>query len=194
MNNTIRLLLEQKYGRRIRYHKDCDGLALAIKSLVGEPVSASTLKRFFGFIKNAGSPSLYTLDIISRFLDQPDWDSLQKKISEDNELFFSDSSQDFLRSKEIMNGSEIELGCSENQKIVLHCMGNCMFRVLECMEFSLVKNDMLEIYMFGVSFPLFVHSIKREDKILGPYMAFRKNGIGYVKTRPVPSKSSIELG
>jgi hypothetical protein len=73
---NIKLLIENRFGRKILYSKDCEALAINIKRACGESVSATTLKRLLGFAKNVERPRLYTLDILATYLDFSDWSSL----------------------------------------------------------------------------------------------------------------------
>jgi hypothetical protein len=47
-------------------------------------VSASTLKRLYGFVKGVEQPRQFTLDLIAQYIDFPDWDALINKINNVN--------------------------------------------------------------------------------------------------------------
>jgi hypothetical protein len=74
--DNIKQLIENRFGRKILYSKDCEALAVSIKRACNESISATTLKRMFGFAKNIEKPRLYTLDVIAIYLDFVDWSSL----------------------------------------------------------------------------------------------------------------------
>lgn len=183
MTLTIRLLLEEKLGRRIRYPKDCDGLAVEISKIAGDRLSPSTLKRIFGFITPGGAPSLYTLDVISKFLGYLDWEDLQAQLKSLGDSHFLDVGPNILRSEDISEGYEFEIGYSPERKILLLCIGKATFRVLESENSSLCKDDIVVIHLLGQNYPLIVNSIHRDDKILGPWIAAKSNGIDYIRTR-----------
>ena len=65
----------------MRYPKDCEALASIISSVCNERVSASTLKRLYGFVKGVEQPRQFTLDLIAQYIDFPDWDALINKIN-----------------------------------------------------------------------------------------------------------------
>jgi hypothetical protein len=73
---NIKLLIENRFGRRILYSKDCEALAVSIKRACNATVSSTTLKRIFGFAKSIERPRLYTLDILAKYLNFSDWGSL----------------------------------------------------------------------------------------------------------------------
>ncbi len=76
ITTTIRNKIEARYGRPLRYSKDCDGLASSINKSCNERVSVTTIKRLFGFAKSVEQPRLYTLDIISAYLGYKDYSSM----------------------------------------------------------------------------------------------------------------------
>lgn len=79
---NIKLLIENRFGRKILYSKDCEALSLSIKRVCSEPISATTLKRIFGFAKNIEKPRLSTLDTLASYLNYADWGSLLNSTSE----------------------------------------------------------------------------------------------------------------
>ena len=64
---AIRQKIEARYGKPLRYSKDCEGLANSINKFCLDRISVTTLKRLFGFAKNVEQPRLYTLDVIAAY-------------------------------------------------------------------------------------------------------------------------------
>jgi N-acetylneuraminic acid mutarotase len=85
---SIKKQIEAKYGHEIRYPKDCENLAVYITSEIKSNISASTLKRLFGFVKSESKPNKYTLDIIARFLDAENWEILKAKMGHSEEPIY----------------------------------------------------------------------------------------------------------
>lgn len=77
---AIRQKIEARYGKPLRYSKDCDGLANSINKSCHERVSVTTLKRLFGFAKSVEQPRLYTLDVVAAYIGYKDWSSLLANI------------------------------------------------------------------------------------------------------------------
>lgn len=78
---NIKLLIENRFGRKILYSKDCEALAISIRKSCNESISATTLKRIFGFAKNIERPRLFTLDVLANYLNFADWGSLLNSTS-----------------------------------------------------------------------------------------------------------------
>jgi len=88
--DTILAMIENRYGQRIKYSKDCISLSANIERVCGQQISSTTLKRLFGFAKTVQQPRMQTLDILALFVGHKDWHSLltvietAKDIVEDN--------------------------------------------------------------------------------------------------------------
>ena len=71
--DTIIEMIENRYGQRIKYSKDCISLSANIERVCGQHVSSTTLKRLFGFAKTVQQPRMQTLDILAVFVGYQDW-------------------------------------------------------------------------------------------------------------------------
>src|SRR5690554_2180284 len=78
---TLKDELELRFGRAIKYSKDCRQLSDQIFEITSRRLSESTIKRFFGIISTVFKPSQYTLDTFSIFLGYEGWEwFLQSRI------------------------------------------------------------------------------------------------------------------
>jgi hypothetical protein len=73
LDKVVKNKIENVYGHKIRYPRDCDGLAADIFSKSGYRLSSSTIKRLFGFITTTSKPNQYTLDSIAIYLGYESW-------------------------------------------------------------------------------------------------------------------------
>jgi hypothetical protein len=68
--------IEARFGKPIRYSKDCEALSKSIEKNCKERISVTTLKRLFGFAKSIEKPRLFTLDVLATYIGYKDWSSL----------------------------------------------------------------------------------------------------------------------
>jgi hypothetical protein len=183
MAQRIKVLIEEKTGRKIRYPKDCDALAKEISMTVGNRISASTIKRLFGFNSAGGSPSMYTLDIVSQYLGFIDWDDLQRNLEAEEDSHFLSDDLTLLRSSEIEAGTILEIGYAKRRRLELLCLGNNSYQVLHSEKAEIRKNDLLEIFLIWERLPLDISSVSRLGKNLGAFILEKKNGIDYIISR-----------
>lgn len=90
---AIRQKIEARYGKPLRYSKDCEGLANSINRSSQERIGTTTLKRLFGFAKSVEHPRLYTLDVIASYIGYKDWSSLIANIESSESLSASANSK-----------------------------------------------------------------------------------------------------
>ncbi len=70
---SVKELIENRYGQKVRYPRDCEGLSADILAKANDRISSSTLKRLFGFVKAQNYPNQHTLDVIAIYLGYPEW-------------------------------------------------------------------------------------------------------------------------
>jgi hypothetical protein len=76
LSPAIKNKIEERFGQRIRYSKDCEILSISIEKICNKKISATTLKRMFGFAKNIEKPRIYTLDVLAAYIGFVDWSSV----------------------------------------------------------------------------------------------------------------------
>jgi hypothetical protein len=81
LSKIIKDMLEEKFGQPVRYPKDCEALAAEISTTCKQRISASTIKRLYGFVQNIEQPRLYTLDVISNYLGYSYWENLLSSLN-----------------------------------------------------------------------------------------------------------------
>lgn len=69
----LRLLLEEGSGTKMKQNADFIFLQQYIAERTGEQISASTLKRLWGYIKDGGSPRTYSLDVLAHAVGYKNW-------------------------------------------------------------------------------------------------------------------------
>lgn len=67
--------VEKRFGRQIRYQRDCQTLSAHVFEQIHEYISPATLRRLFGFLVTNSKPSRVTLDILSRYLGYQHWNA-----------------------------------------------------------------------------------------------------------------------
>jgi hypothetical protein len=71
--------IEKRFGRPIRYSKDCEALSISIARACHERISATTLKRLFGFARKIEAPRRYTLDVLAIYAGYANWDAATRQ-------------------------------------------------------------------------------------------------------------------
>lgn len=67
----LKLLIEQKYGKTLGTTTDFEEFSVHLSHDTGQNVSASTLKRLWGYVNDSHKPRMFTLDILAQYLAMP---------------------------------------------------------------------------------------------------------------------------
>jgi hypothetical protein len=170
--------IEIKFGRAIKYPKDCVALAFEINKICNEKISQTTLLRFFGLINEPCNPRLHTLDVIAQYAGFECWRDV---ISED---YLSRARP---KNKRIKIGSiaveasvKVEFGESSVQ---LKYLGDCLFLVIDSIKCSLDPDDIVKVLRLEYGWPFVCERVERSGKNLGPFVSINDDVIIGIEER-----------
>jgi len=177
MNNplttVIRNLIEQKFGRAIRYSSDVDDLCDDIQQTTHKRLSVNTLKRLLGLIDDVTEPRLYTLDIVASYLGCENWDALLKQESGAHSEFGSiDEFQD------LAEGDKFTFTYPPDREVTCQYLGSGnQYVVIESKNGKLKTGDTICVDHIIKGYPLLIENVLRSDRSLGPLVLGRFTGI-----------------
>ena len=160
--------IELKFGKNIKYQKDCKALAAAIEKQCDEKISYLTIERCFGIIKCSSSPSDFTIDLLARYVGIEDW-NLFIGLSSNSINDFVEKS-DFILSANLKKGQILNLTYYPDRKLNLQYEGDMMFRVINLSESNLMVGDLLHIFRLEINFPLICEYVIRNDERIGKFI------------------------
>ena len=167
--------IELKYGKPIRYPKDCEELSISIKRKCNANVSATTLKRLFGIIIGQHKPRLYTLDILAVYAGFECFKSAINKENIESNSYLENTQQIII--KNLQEKQVVKIKYNPDKVLLLQYCNNFEFLVLEAVNSKLSKNDLLTILRLEHSFPLVCENVHRNGSNLGKYVTEKNNEI-----------------
>jgi len=175
----IRIAVESKFGKPIRYPKDCIALAedMYLKNRVR--ISESTLKRMMGFVKGTEQPRKYTLDLLANYLGYTNYEILYSSIQHENTSSFQTLQS--IESTHLPGGSVIEFRYAPDRKVILKHAGNQTYEVLSSENSKLKTGDIFQISQFIDGYPLILSDVIRDSSSLGQFVAGKSGGIYQLK-------------
>lgn len=171
------LLVEQKYAKKLRTTTDFDEFSFFLKQDTSEVISTSTLKRLWGYVSDSRMPRSHTLDILSRYIGYEHFSSFcswLKSSSAYNSSFFTTKQ---LLAKDLLPGSEVEIGWSPNRYLRLRYKGDALFEVAEAKQSKLHEGDCFESASFLIGQPLSLPYVLRDGMRTSPFIAGRNGGL-----------------
>lgn len=175
----IREMIKAQSGCDLKLSSDCEKIVLDIYSKTGQHLGQNTLKRLLGFLNDEREPRVSTLDILARYLDFPDWETLNRIDDKSNSSFNSIEGE--LRVHELDIDSLIELAYFPNRVIKLLYKGDQKFLVTDSVNSKLIKGDFIEIHHIIQHFPLLAINVMRNGENLGSLTAGKVSGITSIK-------------
>ena len=175
--SALKAAVEKKYGRGVHTSTDFESLSVNIEQSINEFVSASTLKRIWGYVNNRPAPRIATLDILSRYAGARSFE-----IFRNNLLSNPATESAFFTSRQVETGSltpgdRITIGWNPNRLVNLEYLGESSFKVLDSQNASLRPGDEFLATQFMMGQPLFLGRILRDGTRTPSYVAGKKDGL-----------------
>ena len=174
-------LVEKQYGRKLSTTTDFESLSVIIEKATGELLSSSTLKRLYGYVSLNTVPRKTTLDILSRFIGNRDYETFRISLSNDPQFSSRFFSAKTVTTSELKAGDRLRIGWPANRIVTLNYLGNDLFEVETSVNASLVKGDRFRQVSFMKGYPLYLSRILRNGDYPPAYVAGMNSGLNLLE-------------
>lgn len=175
--NALLSEVERKYGRRIATSTDFEALSVVIEHEINEMISASTLKRLWGYVSSNPSPRVSTLDILSRYVGKRDYKGFCTSLILTAKKESGSFSGKYISASELEPGQDLVIGWNPNRLVTLKYMGAFRFKTISSANAQLQVGDEFETTNFSLGYPLYIPLIYRGAETLPSYIAGSVNGL-----------------
>lgn len=169
--------VEKRYGRRLTTSTDFEALSVVIEHEINEMLSASTLKRLWGYVSSNPVPRISTLDILCRYIGKRDFLTFCENIKKSPEFESSFFTAKFVSSFDLQEGCTVEIGWNPNRVVRLQYLGGSKFKVLSSLNSQLKADDEFEVSSFILGYPLYISRIFRDGEYTPLYIAGSNDGL-----------------
>ena len=174
-------LVEKQYGRKLSTTTDFESLSVIIEKATGELLSSSTLKRLYGYVSLNTVPRKTTLDILSRFIGNRDYETFRISLSNDPQFSSRFFSAKTVTTSELKAGDRLRIGWPANRIVTLNYLGDDLFEVDTSVNASLVKGDRFRQVSFMKGYPLYLSRILRDGDYTPAYVAGMNSGLNLLE-------------
>ena len=174
-------LVEKQYGRKLSTTTDFESLSVIIEKATGDLLSSSTLKRLYGYVSLNTIPRKTTLDILSRFIGNRDYETFRISLSNDPQFSSRFFSAKTVTTSELKAGDRLRIGWPANRIVTLNYLGNDLFEVETSVNASLVKGDRFRQVSFMKGYPLYLSRILRNGDYTPAYVAGMNSGLNLLE-------------
>lgn len=175
--------VEKVYGRPIKTTTDFEALSVVMEQKIGEFLSASTLKRLWGYVSLNPSPRISTLDILSRFIGYRNFEEFRKELRNTPDFESAFFSAETIDVRELECGSVVVAGWNPNRIVEVKYLGDYTFEVIHNENSQLREGDRFTASSFMLGFPLFIPRVLRNGEYTESYVAGKIDGLNllYIK-------------
>lgn len=167
------------FGSRLETSTDFNALSDSIEARIGEILSASTLKRLWGYVSPQSRPRMSTLDLLSKYCGRSGYAELCTELR-DTSGFLTAGRVD---SASLRDGAEVILEWMPDRRVRVKYLGGMRYRVLDGGRSKLRQGDEFEATSFLCGHPLYIGTVIRDGKQLPPYVAGRSGGLQEVSVQ-----------
>ncbi len=169
-------------GFSISTSRDFEKLHELMQHRISEAVGVSTLKRLWGYIDGYKSVRDSTLDVLSRFVGFPDWQTfVADQCGVDDMQTSHRIITSTLDSSEVAEGACVALEWNPNRRLVIKHLGSGRYEVVEACNTKLDVGDTFCCDRFMMCQPLYVYECHHADMPAAPFVMGKKGGLTKVK-------------
>jgi hypothetical protein len=172
--------VEVRFERKPETTTQFMALSDVIETETGEHLSASTLKRIWGYVSSSPAPRISTLDILSKYVGLRSFHSFCEGLKAgktESSVFFKPA----IVMQELTPGAQVELGWAPNRFVRVEYQGNYRFRVIASRNSKLQIGDEFEAASFMTGYPLCISGVLRDGKMTSPFIGGKNGGLTIVR-------------
>lgn len=176
MEQLLREKIEDRVGRKMNVPRDFAWLSELLEKDTLQRVSASTLRRFWGYVNKGVTASRYTKDVLAHFLGYADFEEFKNQ-----QCIGDEQSQPLLgeqiSSDDLFEGQMLRLSWQPDRMCIVRYDGKGCFTVVEAQNTRISAGDTFECHLFINQEPAYLNAWRHgEDKPV-TYAIGKKNGI-----------------
>lgn len=167
--------IEESVGRKMKTSNDFTFLSGIIWERTHENLSASTLKRIWGYVDGPDKTRNSTLDILSKFLGFKDLDDFLNHIGQDNG---SDRVQkQHIKTEDLAVGDLVSVSWKPNRRCIFRYLGDYRFIVEQSENSKLKVGNTFHCGLFILGEPLYLNELVQGDNPPVAFVVGNKDGL-----------------
>ena len=176
MEQILREMIEKMVGRKMVVPRDFIWLSQKVEERTQQRVSASTLRRFWGYVSEGVSASKFTKDVLAKFLGYADFQEFgfsQGAGQQQSQMVMGKE----ISCDDLYEGQMLKLSWLPDRTCIIRYQGNGSFKVVSSENTRLAKDDTFVCRHFINHEPAYLHVWKHGDDEPVTYAIGKKNGI-----------------
>lgn len=175
--NYLLAEVEKRYGRRLSTSADFEALSVVVEHESGELLSASTLKRLWGYVTLKPTPRISTLNVLSRYVGKRDFSAFKQSILNDKQFTSHFFSVKKVCSSDLKKSAKVLIGWAPNRLVTLRYDGDGNYTVIKSENSKLLEGDKFQAESFMIGYPLYIPRLLRNGEYTLSYIAGTPDGL-----------------
>ena len=161
LSKVVKEKIEARYRQKVLYARHCDALAAHVSEVCKCPISASTLKRLWGFIKKDKEtrPREWTLDLLSQYCGYASWADWQNELAGNTHK--KKNRIESVNCLQLKGSATLRVCLGRFSFFELRCEGKGCFQVINANKTLLCLNDQVEIENIRLDHPILIKRLTR---------------------------------
>ena len=177
--SELKQQIEESLGRKMKTSADFTFLSGAIWERTHENLSASTLKRLWGYVDGADKTRNSTLEILSKFLGFNNWDAFLEHISQDSG---SDRvKKQHIKTDDLVVGDIVSVSWKPNRRCSFRYLGDYHFIVEQAENSKLKVGNTFRCGLFILGEPLYLSDLVQDNELPVAFVVGNKDGLCEIK-------------
>jgi len=165
-------------GHQLTEARDFDGLSDLLLSHTHERLSPTTLKRFWGYLKNEEVQTRrHTFDVLARFVGYRDYEDFCEHAERLNEVQSGIKAVEKIITEGMRRGQRLIITWRPDRKIMVRHMGNSQFEIVEAENTKLSVGDTFRCHLMIQHEPLYLDEVAHQGQPVMVYVAGQKDGV-----------------
>lgn len=176
----LQQVVEMSFGKAVATARHFDELRESIYSRTGVLLSATTLKRLWGYLDESVEPRRHTLDVLCRYVGWKSWQEFCDSPKTDK-IESGPVGQPHLDvRRQLVVGDTVVLTWQPGRVCHIRNLGDGRFEVVEAHGTRLTAGDRFRVEHIIADAPLYLNHLTRDGEDLGTYVCGSKTGIRFV--------------
>ena len=170
--------VERTFGRKLKEARDFEELSHLLLSHTRERLSPTTLKRFWGYLKNEEVQTRpHTLDVLAWFVGYKDFEDFCAQADCLDEVQSGIKAEERITSEGLRRGQRLIITWRPDRRIVVRHQGEGRFEIVEAENTKLSVGDTFRCHLMIQHEPLYLDEVMHQGMPPMVYVAGQKDGV-----------------
>lgn len=178
LHDILKQNVERTAGFRMQNANNFEQLSISIWDKTKERISPTTLKRFWGYLRNEKVETRqHTLDLLAKYVGFRNYNAFCERRDDIDNVQSRISNNESIETKNLVRGDNIHITWMPDRSIIVKYLGDANFKVVESINSKLSVGDTFICNLFIQNEPLYLSNLIHEGSSPLTYIAGEKDGV-----------------